>query len=556
MAPGQVSTLSTTPDLTLCKDPANHVSTGTPGRTQAFIGIVLYLLLNCCYFTAVFTDPGSPLSQTHTNAYSALPSREPTSSPPSPITHDQQPSSLTAKQSTGELRFCKKCHTRKPDRAHHCSTCRRCVLKMDHHCPWLATCVGFRNYKPFVLFLVYTCVFCYVCFAASVTWVWGQVAKSVSMEEQLMPVNYVLLAVLAGIIGLVLSGFTGWHLWLAINGQTTIESLEKIRYLNPMRKSMKQQQRQREMHPVYPTAGGADEEADMSPDSRSESPSLTSQLRTIHANALPSVTRPEEGEDSTPQSRSRYNSRTSSPTDDSPAQKSLLQHARPTSQNGNPYAPAAEHAREEDRYSSYLDEVASTSLPNAFDHGWRSNLTHVFGPKPLYWFLPVCNTSGDGWNWEASARWREAQRERERDRAAQANENAAFEEMEGREREYWRADSQGRGAGVYDPRQGTYSDFPVDDMSMRTLNGTSAPPAPPPRTSSAASTSQNYLHPPPQQRPNSTSPGRTRPQRSRQVSNSSADGSTENWNDLPEEVFDGRGGAKGKRVASRSRRPM
>ena len=34
------------------------------------------------------------------------------------------------------VRFCDKCKAIKPDRAHHCSVCGRCVLKMDHHCPW------------------------------------------------------------------------------------------------------------------------------------------------------------------------------------------------------------------------------------------------------------------------------------------------------------------------------------------------------------------------------------------------------------------------------------
>lgn len=29
---------------------------------------------------------------------------------------------------------CKKCIAPKPPRTHHCSVCRRCVLKMDHHC--------------------------------------------------------------------------------------------------------------------------------------------------------------------------------------------------------------------------------------------------------------------------------------------------------------------------------------------------------------------------------------------------------------------------------------
>lgn len=34
----------------------------------------------------------------------------------------------------GSLRYCDKCMVIKPDRAHHCSVCGMCVLKMDHHC--------------------------------------------------------------------------------------------------------------------------------------------------------------------------------------------------------------------------------------------------------------------------------------------------------------------------------------------------------------------------------------------------------------------------------------
>jgi hypothetical protein len=31
------------------------------------------------------------------------------------------------------MKFCKKCQLPKPSRAHHCSVCNKCVLKMDHH---------------------------------------------------------------------------------------------------------------------------------------------------------------------------------------------------------------------------------------------------------------------------------------------------------------------------------------------------------------------------------------------------------------------------------------
>ncbi|KAE9412219.1 hypothetical protein Angca_007917, partial [Angiostrongylus cantonensis] len=58
------------------------------------------------------------------------------------------------------IRYCAKCKCIKPDRAHHCSICGECILKFDHHCPWVNNCVNFYNYKFFLLFLGYGLIFC------------------------------------------------------------------------------------------------------------------------------------------------------------------------------------------------------------------------------------------------------------------------------------------------------------------------------------------------------------------------------------------------------------
>ncbi len=59
------------------------------------------------------------------------------------------------------IRRCPKCHDNfKPSRAHHDSQTGRCIVKLDHYCPWINNAVGIGNHKFFVLFLLYTALCC------------------------------------------------------------------------------------------------------------------------------------------------------------------------------------------------------------------------------------------------------------------------------------------------------------------------------------------------------------------------------------------------------------
>ena len=122
----------------------------------------------------------------------------------------------------GRTRFCKKCNMYKPDRAHHCKKLGKCVLEMDHFCPWIRNTVGFRNRKYFFLSVSYGWVT-----LVSYCIVLGPYLPPAS--KLLNPLDFFIIFcwVLACIQALLLFAFWIFHIYLTVHAFTTIEFREK-----------------------------------------------------------------------------------------------------------------------------------------------------------------------------------------------------------------------------------------------------------------------------------------------------------------------------------------
>jgi len=120
------------------------------------------------------------------------------------------------------IRVCHKCSgAPKPLRTHHCSVCGECVLKMDHHCPWIANCVGFRNHKYFVLFLCYACLGCLFFLIAGVS-----LLSSAFQREGDLSSNFVffLCSLITAAFAFALLCFSAFHVHLVLSATTTLEA--------------------------------------------------------------------------------------------------------------------------------------------------------------------------------------------------------------------------------------------------------------------------------------------------------------------------------------------
>mmetsp|Transcript_15268 Transcript_15268/g.26728 ORF Transcript_15268/g.26728 Transcript_15268/m.26728 type:complete len:370 (-) Transcript_15268:49-1158(-) len=183
--------------------------TYSEGFTQAIVFNVATFLMMVAYIRAIMTNPGN-IPDDPTWEY--VPSGA------------VEQAATQEKKKTGERRHCKWCAKYKPDRCHHCRVCKTCILKMDHHCPWIYNCVGFRNYKYFFLLLFCTTIDCHF-----IVWTMASSVRAGTAPSTPFMTMFLLLfgETLAAFLGVLVTLFFSFHIYLMFKAMTTIEFCEK-----------------------------------------------------------------------------------------------------------------------------------------------------------------------------------------------------------------------------------------------------------------------------------------------------------------------------------------
>ncbi|XP_043927974.1 palmitoyltransferase ZDHHC20 [Protopterus annectens] len=103
-----------------------------------------------------------------------------------------------------------------------CYAKMQCVLKMDHHCPWVNNCVGFSNYKFFLLFLLYSMIYC--SFVAATVAQYFIKFWTNGLPDTQAKFHVLFLFFVAAMFFISILSLYSYHCWLVGRNRSTIEA--------------------------------------------------------------------------------------------------------------------------------------------------------------------------------------------------------------------------------------------------------------------------------------------------------------------------------------------
>ncbi|CDR96492.1 DHHC zinc finger domain containing protein, putative [Babesia bigemina] len=125
-------------------------------------------------------------------------------------------------------KYCVTCHIYRPPRTVHCSSCGGCVLRYDHHCPYIGNCIGFNNYRRFYCFVMTCCLYFLAMLISSVYRFVGFFPRPwESFEKEAAVSIWTFVSIIWNVLvfWLVL-GLCCFHILIILKGQSTYDRIK------------------------------------------------------------------------------------------------------------------------------------------------------------------------------------------------------------------------------------------------------------------------------------------------------------------------------------------